>query len=297
MEVKSEITENERLSSCKSQQYGDIRKPRRCAMDNNLYTMQETNEDKKKKNVFTANNVNRKAAWNKYKTSQSLESSAFANLENNPETSSLSQSFELNGVTNLENNQECCSSLSQKQKRKTTTITQNKYVAMDCEMVGVGYKGQDDILARVSIVNKRGDVLLDKFVKPCETVTDYRTSVSGIRPHNIENGEDFYDVQDQVKKLIQGKVLVGHGLSKDLSVLHLKHPYSLIRDTARYKPLCRLVTNGRTPSLKCITHAILGLDIQSGEHNSIEDARAAMKIYNRLSFDWEKHFRKQKNCK
>lgn len=143
-------------------------------------------EHKKQNNVFTVNNANRKAAgchWS-------------AHLAN--------QSYECNGVVNLKNSP--IPSLSQRQKRKTAQ--QNKYVAMDCEMVGVGYKGQDDMLARVSIVNKRGEVLLDKFVKPCEIVTDYRTSISGIRPHNIENGEDFHDVQDQVKKLIQGLCLL-----------------------------------------------------------------------------------------
>lgn len=59
---------------------------------------------------------------------------------------------------------------------------------MDCEMVGVGEDGKDSVLARVSIVNQFGNVLLDKYVKPREQVTDYRTAVSGIRPHNIENG-------------------------------------------------------------------------------------------------------------
>lgn len=90
-----------------------------------------------------------------------------------------------------------------RQKRKSAQF--NKYVAMDCEMVGVGFNGQEDMLARVSIVNKRGDVLLDKFVKARETVTDYRTSVSGIRPHDMTNGEEFKAVQEEVLQLIQGK--------------------------------------------------------------------------------------------
>ncbi len=59
---------------------------------------------------------------------------------------------------------------------------------MDCEMVGVGPKGNDSILARVSIVNFYGHCLYDKYVKPTAFVTDYRTYVSGIRPENIENG-------------------------------------------------------------------------------------------------------------
>lgn len=41
-------------------------------------------------------------------------------------------------------------------------------VAMDCEMVGVGPNGTRSVLARVSIVDSEGKVLLDKhlFCKP-----------------------------------------------------------------------------------------------------------------------------------
>ncbi|XP_039965862.1 RNA exonuclease 4 [Bactrocera tryoni] len=194
---------------------------------------------------------------------------------------------------NSENNRPLSKSARLRQKRKAAQ--RNKYVAIDCEMVGVGHNGQDDMLARVSIVNKQGEVLLDKFVKPWIKVTDYRTSVSGIRPKDIENGEDFHLVQDEVVELLQGKILVGHAIRNDLAVLHIKHPYKNIRDTARYKPLCRLVSNGRTPSLKLLSQAILGMEIQIGEHNSVEDARAAMKIYNCLSGDWEKYVQKQQH--
>lgn len=56
-------------------------------------------------------------------------------------------------------------------------------------MVGGGVDGKDNLLARVSIVNHFGQCLYDKYVKPTEKVTDYRTFVSGIRPHDIEKGD------------------------------------------------------------------------------------------------------------
>ena len=80
-----------------------------------------------------------------------------------------------------------------------------KFIAMDCEMVGIGENGVNDMLARVSIVDQNGNVLLDKFVKPQEKVIDYRTKVSGIRPQNIENGEEFRKVQNEVVQLLQHK--------------------------------------------------------------------------------------------
>lgn len=60
---------------------------------------------------------------------------------------------------------------------------------MDCEMVGVGPGGEESMLARVSIVNYFGKCVYDKYVKPTEKVTDYRTAVSGIRPGDIEHGK------------------------------------------------------------------------------------------------------------
>lgn len=59
---------------------------------------------------------------------------------------------------------------------------------MDCEMVGVGDKGEEDMLARVSVVNQHGQCLYDKFVKPVENVVDYRTKFSGVRPEDLEDG-------------------------------------------------------------------------------------------------------------
>jgi hypothetical protein len=66
-------------------------------------------------------------------------------------------------------------------------------IGMDCEMVGVGEDGKDSILARVSIVNHFGHCIYDKFVKPTEKVTDYRTHVSGVRPADLNHGNVLED--------------------------------------------------------------------------------------------------------
>ncbi|CAG8525094.1 5404_t:CDS:2, partial [Acaulospora colombiana] len=72
------------------------------------------------------------------------------------------------------------------QKSRFSKILEN-CIAVDCEMVGVGKNGKTSMLARVSIVNYRGETLLDKFVKPTEEVIDYRTPCSGITPSLLEN--------------------------------------------------------------------------------------------------------------
>lgn len=55
-------------------------------------------------------------------------------------------------------------------------------------MVGVGLEGEESSLARVSIVNFYGAIILDEFVKQRERVVDYRTQFSGIRPSDMIHG-------------------------------------------------------------------------------------------------------------
>ncbi|OWK61342.1 RNA exonuclease 4 [Lonchura striata] len=172
-------------------------------------------------------------------------------------------------------------------------------VAMDCEMVGVGPKGEDSILARVSIVNQFGKCVYDKYVKPTEKVTDYRTAVSGIRPQNINTGEDFKTVQKEVAEILQGRILVGHALRNDLKVLLLDHPHKKIRDTQRYKPFKQRVKSSR-PSLKLLCEKLLNVQVQTAEHCSIQDAQAAMRLYTLEKKKWEaavKNKANNKNCK
>ncbi|VDP67680.1 unnamed protein product [Echinostoma caproni] len=125
-------------------------------------------------------------------------------------------------------------------------------IAIDCEFVGVGFEGKENALARVSIVNQFGHVLLD----------------SGILRRGIQRAF---------------KTAIG---TPQRNVLMLSHPRRHIRDTSRYRPF-RALFGGRTPSLRALTERVLGVSVQTGEHDSIEDARAAMRLYTSVKRVWE----------
>ncbi|XP_065736043.1 RNA exonuclease 4 [Phocoena phocoena] len=161
-----------------------------------------------------------------------------------------------------------------------------KALAVDCEMVGVGPKGEESIVARVSLVNQYGKCVYDKYVKPAQPVTDYRTAVSGIRPDDLAQGEAFEVVQKEVADLLKGRILVGHALHNDLKALFLGHPKKKIRDTQKYKPFRSQVKSGR-PSLKLLAERVLGIRVQQAEHCSIQDAQAAMRLYVLVKKEWE----------
>ena len=168
-----------------------------------------------------------------------------------------------------------------------------KYIAIDCEMVGVGpTPDHDSALARVSLVNYHGEQLYDSFVLPKETVTDFRTHVSGITPQLLKSARSFEEVQSDVAGLMQGKILVGHAIRNDLEALMLGHPRRDIRDTSRY-PGYRALAGGRTPALKRLAKELLGVEIQGGEHSSIVDARATMLLFRREKEGFEKEHAKR----
>jgi len=177
-----------------------------------------------------------------------------------------------------------------------------KYVAIDCEMVGIGTDGVKSALARASVTNWDGEVLLDTFVRVPERVTDFRTHVSGVRSKDIhaknENAMDHEECRLKVGELLMGKILVGHALKNDLSALMISHPRSDIRDTARYKPFMRATGRSggklRPRKLRDLVYENLGMRIQvEGEaHCSIDDARASMELFKYVRNRWEKELEK-----
>jgi RNA exonuclease 4 len=148
-------------------------------------------------------------------------------------------------------------------------------------MVGVGPEpDRESALARVSIVNYDGEQVYDSFVKPLEQVTDWRTHVSGILPKHMNEARRLHEVQEDVCKILQDRVLIGHAIRHDLEALLISHSKRDIRDTARHPPY-RKLAGGSSPRLKILASELLGLDIQVGEHSSVEDARACMMLFRR----------------
>ncbi|KAL8032061.1 hypothetical protein ABFS82_13G069800 [Erythranthe guttata] len=156
---------------------------------------------------------------------------------------------------------------------------------MDCEMVGVSPMGNKSALGRVTVVNKWGNVIYDEYVRPVDYVVDFRTEISGIRPGDLRKAKNFNAVQKNVADMIHGRILVGHALRNDLKALLLSHSKKDIRDTAEYAPYLK---EGRSRSLKNLAAEFLNVDIQNGEHCPIEDARAAMLLYQKNRKQWER---------
>ena len=168
-----------------------------------------------------------------------------------------------------------------------------KYVALDCEMVGIGTGGVKSALARVSLVDWNMNVLLDTFVQVPIRVTDFRTHVSGVEAKHLKSSTAMpvKQCRDQVAKLLKGKILCGHGLTNDFKALMMSHPKESIRDTAKYRPFQRY-GNGKWRPRKLrdlVKENLKGKDgFQEGEHDSVQDAKASMELFQVVFSQWEK---------
>lgn len=160
----------------------------------------------------------------------------------------------------------------------TKGVELGKYVAIDCEMVGVGPGGYESALARVSLVDFHGNQVYDSYVRPKEAVTDWRTAVSGISKKEMRFAREFGEVQKEISDILKDRILVGHDVKHDLSALMLSHPAKDTRDTSKHAAFKKL-GNGRKPALRVLAQELLNVEIQSGAHSSIEDARVTMLLF------------------
>lgn len=168
----------------------------------------------------------------------------------------------------------------------------HELVAIDCEMVGTQ---RGSALAQCTILSYDGEKLFHAYVRPAQLITDYRTRWSGIRPRHMKWAVPHDRAVAEIRAILEGKIMIGHDLSHDLKVIGFTQPEDRRRDTAFFRPLRTLAGLGmdKNPSLKKLSLRLLGREIQTGCHNSLEDARAALDLYRKHERLWESYLVEQ----
>jgi RNA exonuclease 1 len=157
----------------------------------------------------------------------------------------------------------------------TKKVEKKVIIGMDCEMC-LTTKGNE--VTRVTLVDFRGETLLDELVRPPNPIINYLTRWSGITEERLRHTTTTLEtIQKILLQIIDSNIiLVGHSLECDLHALRLAHPYvidtSVIYNHTRGPP--------SKPSLKWLTYKWLDRRIQVGTdgHDSAEDATACVDL-------------------
>lgn len=135
-------------------------------------------------------------------------------------------------------------------------------VALDCETV-LG----SACIARCTVVDASGQVLLDKYV----------------RSESMSIGVDAWAVQREVQQLLKNRTVVGNALAAQFLALTLSHPDTLTRDFEHYPLPCPW----RSTIFCHLVQEELGINIQGRQLSSLERARLAIALYACVHEEWE----------
>jgi DNA polymerase III epsilon subunit-like protein len=156
-----------------------------------------------------------------------------------------------------------------------------------CDKKGVCVAGH------VVIINEKFEVVYNQLVNVAlnREVLDYNTCKSGLTPELLMTGKPFAQVRKDVKRLLEGSILVGHSLDADFSALKLspKEMRVKVRDIGEcFKNHFSHYSVNDKPGLKFLAETVAGQKVQtSGKpHTALEDAEATLHVYLRVADEW-----------
>ena len=126
--------------------------------------------------------------------------------------------------------------------------------------------------------------VIDDYIRAVEPVHDYLTRFSGLVPGDLDPALSKHHIVElkhaylKLRYLVDaGCVFVGHGLKQDFKMINVTVPPAQIVDTVELFHFKRQ----RKLSLRFLASYLLKEDIQQTTHDSIEDARTAVRLYHK----------------
>lgn len=140
---------------------------------------------------------------------------------------------------------------------------------------------------RLSIVNTRGDVILDVYVRYGYVETERKVITHYDKRFLVER-DDFLlrngaveaeIVEPWVQQIVANRIVVLHGGQQDLEMFKIVEDMWASSKTVDTQNLYSYLQRDGTPGLKTCAREIFGASIQEVEHSPVEDAAMTMRLY------------------
>lgn len=169
-----------------------------------------------------------------------------------------------------------------------------EFVALQQEEIEIKADGEREVirptrlgLARVSVLRgfgeEEGTPFINDYITVNEPIVDYLTKWSGVMEGDLDprsSDHPLVPLKVAYKKLWLlvnlGCIFIGHGLPKDFRTINIHVPKSQVLDTVE---LFFIRARQRKLSLRFLAWYLLKEDIQQDNHDSIEDARTALRLW------------------
>jgi DNA polymerase-3 subunit epsilon len=157
-----------------------------------------------------------------------------------------------------------------------------KYVILDTETTGLG---QNDVIVQIGIIDLDGNVLLDTLIKPTlrKRMSPEATAVHGISMKMLNDQPTFLEIYPKFKEIIKGKKILIYNNAFDVRMIEQTCKQDEI-SLDGFSTLCLMKLNAvyqnewndyygnyKWPKLP------------EGDHSSIGDCKATLKILNEIS--------------
>ncbi|MCJ1419496.1 poly(A)-specific ribonuclease [Xylographa parallela] len=172
-----------------------------------------------------------------------------------------------------------------------------EFVALQQEEIEIKADGDREIvrptrlgLARVSVLRgsgvDEGLPFINDYITITEPIVDYLTKWSGVHEGDLSvlhSSHNLVPLKVAYKKLWLllnlGCIFIGHGLPKDFRTINIHVPKTQVLDTV---DLFYIRARQRKLSLRFLAWYLLKEDIQQETHDSIEDARTALRLWRKF---------------
>ena len=169
-----------------------------------------------------------------------------------------------------------------------------EFVSLEREEIEIKIDGAKEVIrpkrhgtGRISALRGSGEhegvPFIDDYIKINETIVDHLTQFSGLFAGDLDPRRSTHALQSlkvAYKKLWLllnlGCTFVGHGVDSDFRTINIHVPKAQIVDTVT---LFRPSNEKRRLSLRFLAWYFLDEEIQTGNHDSIVDARTALQLW------------------